>query len=221
MLEIGTSCIPTAYTAAETTLVTNFVSNGGKLWIMGENDGCGNPLATDLIVSALGATIVPDFLSQTLVANVDFDPNNPMTLFQGVNSFGFIGASTYSTPTDGVVASYTGGLPAVIAKEFDDGCVLMQGGINNIRNSEINSFDNRAFVSNAITFLDECNPPVVGGEFLPIDTTALLLAGVQTPLAWMMYAVGAIGIGAFLFTRNPNNVRNVKVILQDYLDRFR
>ena len=62
--------------------------------------------------------------------------------------------------------------------------------------------------------------PVVGGELLPIDTTALLLAGVQTPMAWMIYAFSAIGIGAFLFTRNPNNIRNVKVILQDYLDRL-
>ncbi len=60
----------------------------------------------------------------------------------------------------------------------------------------------------------------VGGELISLDTTALLLAGVQTPMAWMMYAFSAIGIGAFLFTRNTNNIRNVKVILQDYLDRF-
>ena len=55
---------------------------------------------------------------------------------------------------------------------------------------------------------------------MPIETTYLLLAGAQTPIAWMMYAFSAICIGAFLFTRNPNNVRNVKLILQDYLDRF-
>lgn len=61
---------------------------------------------------------------------------------------------------------------------------------------------------------------VVGGEIIPIDSTSLLLAGAQTPIAWMMYAFSAIGIGAFLFTRNQNNVRNVKVILQDYLDKF-
>jgi len=63
-------------------------------------------------------------------------------------------------------------------------------------------------------------PPVVGGELLSIETTSLLLAGVQTPMAWMVYAFSAIGIGAFLFTRNPNNMRNIKVILRDYLDRF-
>ena len=62
--------------------------------------------------------------------------------------------------------------------------------------------------------------PTVGGEYFTLDTTALLVAGLQTPMAWMMYAFSAIGIGAFLFTRNTNNIRNVKVILQDYLDRF-
>jgi len=60
----------------------------------------------------------------------------------------------------------------------------------------------------------------VGGEYFTLDTTALLVSGMQTPMAWMMYAFSAIGIGAFLFTRNSNNIRNVKVILKDYLDRF-
>jgi len=69
-------------------------------------------------------------------------------------------------------------------------------------------------------FMLAAGPGPVGGEFLPIETTALLVAGVQTPLAWMIYAFSAIGIGAFLFTRNPYNIRNVKVILRDYLDRF-
>jgi len=208
LLEIGSSCITTAYNAAETTLITNFVSSGGKLWIMGENTNCGNPLATDLIVSALGATIVSNTLSQTLVASVDFDPNNPATLFQGVNSFSFDGASTYSTPTAGVVASYSGGEPAVIAKEFDSGCVLMQGGINNIRNIDINLLDNRAFVSNAITFLDECNPPVkVGGEFLPIDSTALMLAGLQTSAIWMLPVLAGVAGSAFgvLYIKSRRN----------------
>ena len=64
-------------------------------------------------------------------------------------------------------------------------------------------------------------PTVVGGELLPIDTTALLLVAVQSPtLWWISGLLSAVGVGAFLFTRNPNNTRNVKVILQDYLDKF-
>jgi hypothetical protein len=62
---------------------------------------------------------------------------------------------------------------------------------------------------------------VVGGEFLPIDNTVLLLTAVQSPtLLWISGLLSVVGVGAFLFTRNPNNTRNVKVILQDYLDKF-
>ena len=60
----------------------------------------------------------------------------------------------------------------------------------------------------------------VGGEIIPIDATSLILAGAQTPSVWMVSALSALGVGAFLFTRNPSNVRNIKVILQDYLDRL-
>jgi len=61
----------------------------------------------------------------------------------------------------------------------------------------------------------------VGGEFLPIDSTALLLAAAQSPASWLAtLTIAALGIGAYVFTRNPNNMRNIKVILRDYLDRF-
>jgi len=39
--------------------------------------------------------------------------------------------------------------------------------------------------------------PKVGGEFLPIDTTALLLAGAQTNVVWIMSALAVIGTVAF------------------------
>jgi len=64
------------------------------------------------------------------------------------------------------------------------------------------------------------NCAVIGGEIIPIDATALILAGAQTPAVWMVSALSALGVGAFWFTRNPYNVRNIKVILQDYLDRL-
>jgi len=63
--------------------------------------------------------------------------------------------------------------------------------------------------------------PFIGGELSPIDTTALLVAGATSPIAWYMYAFTALGIGALWFARNPYNVRNVKTIMGDYLDRFR
>ena len=67
----------------------------------------------------------------------------------------------------------------------------------------------------------QCEQDVVGGTLLPIDNAVLLLAAVQSPtLWWISGLLSAVGVGAFLFTRNPNNTRNVKVILQDYLDKF-
>jgi len=49
----------------------------------------------------------------------------------------------------------------------------------------------------------EC--PVVGGELLPIDNTALLLAGAQT-FSWMIPVVlSVIGIGLFVVSRKSEN----------------
>lgn len=56
----------------------------------------------------------------------------------------------------------------------------------------INNFD--------VLDLEDFDPcGLVGGEILPINTTALLLAGVQTNLAWMIpIAFSAVGIGVIL-----------------------
>jgi len=46
-----------------------------------------------------------------------------------------------------------------------------------------------------------CEIMAVGGTFLPIDTTALLLAGVQSISMWMIFGVlSAVGIGLAVFT---------------------
>jgi len=69
----------------------------------------------------------------------------------------------------------------------------------------------------------ECIPDErdVGGEFLPIETTSLLLAAASSPAAWLTsLTIVALGIGAYVFTRNSNNMRNITVILRDYLDRL-
>jgi len=41
----------------------------------------------------------------------------------------------------------------------------------------------------------------VGGEYFTLDTTALLLAGIQTNLAWIIPVLSAAGIGAFILRK--------------------
>ena len=49
----------------------------------------------------------------------------------------------------------------------------------------------------------ECND--VGGEFLPIETTSLILAGAQS-FSWMIPVIlSGIGIGLFVFRKSENS----------------
>jgi hypothetical protein len=51
----------------------------------------------------------------------------------------------------------------------------------------------------------EVPPPKVGGEFLPIDTTALFIAGLQSSAIWMLPTlVGAAGLGAYFIKSRMN-----------------
>lgn len=62
---------------------------------------------------------------------------------------------------------------------------------------------------------------IIGGTIIPIESSSLLLAGVQTPAIWMLSGLSALGIGACWITRNPYNVRNIKVLLEDYFDKIK
>jgi len=50
-------------------------------------------------------------------------------------------------------------------------------------------------------------PPVVGGEFLPIDSTALVLAGLQTSAIWMLPVLAGVAGSAFgvLYIKSRRN----------------
>jgi len=58
----------------------------------------------------------------------------------------------------------------------------------------------------AVAFeLDVPPPPPVGGEYLPIDSTSLLVAGAQS-FSWMIPVVlSVLGIGLFVVSRKPEN----------------
>ncbi len=50
-------------------------------------------------------------------------------------------------------------------------------------------------------------PPVVGGELIPIDTTALMLAGLQTSAIWMLPVLAGVAGSAFgvLYIKSRRN----------------
>jgi len=60
------------------------------------------------------------------------------------------------------------------------------------------------YIDNVQVLVDDV---VVGGEFLPIDHTALLLAGAQTNAVWIMSAlavIGSVAFGALYLTSRKN-----------------
>jgi len=51
-------------------------------------------------------------------------------------------------------------------------------------------------------FIDTCTDVLVGGTYIPIDQSALLLAGVQSVSMWMIpVVIAGIGIGVFVIKR--------------------
>ncbi len=70
------------------------------------------------------------------------------------------------------------------------------------------SGDEQVFSTNIFTLV-ECipAPQPVGGEFLSIDSTALILAGAQTNAVWIMSAlavIGSVAFGALYITSKKN-----------------
>jgi len=54
-------------------------------------------------------------------------------------------------------------------------------------------------IENIFTRMD-----MVGGEMFPTNMSALLLAGVSVNLMWILPAIAAVGIGAFVVSRKRN-----------------
>jgi len=52
-----------------------------------------------------------------------------------------------------------------------------------------------------LNFAQTCSAVFVGGEYFTLDQTALLVAGLQTNLAWIIPVLSAAGIGAVLIRK--------------------
>jgi len=197
----GFDCLFPVYTGAEVSLIENYVNNGGALFVISDFGTAPGECAsfTHPVLASFGITSVPPVDDTIFVSGTNFDPNNPSTLFQGVNSFQWFTGASYAT-NDGVVATdgiFPLGNPKMVAKTVQNGCIVATSDFNWI-GSEILQLDNRQLGLNVFTFLNECiSKPVVGGEFLPIDSTALVLAGLQTSAIWMLPVLAGIAGSAF------------------------
>lgn len=56
-------------------------------------------------------------------------------------------------------------------------------------------------------FAGKCKPQIIGGEIIPIESTSLLLAGIQTTAIWMLPSIAGITAGAY-FVRTRMNKDN-------------
>jgi len=200
-------CLTSTYTAAESTQIANWVNDGGALLLLNDNAACGP--ATHPVTTALGETANVFNINTIFNSATNWDPTNPSTLWNGVSNWNYFSGSDYQPSVDTVATDgvFPMGDPIVISKEIGDGCALIMGESDWTSDPFIVSNDNQQLALNTLLFLNECIEPdkVVGGEFLPIDSTALLLAGAQS-FSWMIpVLLSGIGIGLFVVSRKSEN----------------
>jgi len=200
----GGACQNTPFTQAELDSIEDYVNNGGALALFNELSGCSSTNAISQVFGETpNANSVPN---EVMTPGVNFDPNNPATLFDGINEFHYNAAGGDYQPSPDAVITHVGtGNPVMIAKESGEGCVLMIGDGDWIQRDFILAGDNLQMGVNIFKFLNECISPIVGGEFLPIDSTALLLAGLQTSAIWIIPTLaGLAGAGFYLIKFRTN-----------------
>ena len=180
--------------------------NGNGFWDSGRNGYVGTNAAAvtvvmrfdfnDGAVCAVGGFVnyAPDLFPDPFVIRALDNGNAVLETFDVRND----------APIDTPLAQNDGAFRGIVRASNDIAAIELTG-----------EFD----VLDDLKFSRNCG--VVGGEFLPIETTSLLLAAASSPAAWLTsLTIVALGIGVYVFTRNPSNIRNIKVILRDYLDRL-
>ena len=199
-------CHPSGIGAVAEAAVIDWVTNqGGELLILEEYNGCGGGSAA--LTAAFGATwttsnVITFGVPGEEYDSTEFDATHP--IMAGVTTMNMAAGTSFTS--DGTLATVVtdndDGNPVMLAGPVNDGCVVITGDSN--WPSEYFGFislnDNQLVANNVFNFMNNiCNgvPPVVGGEFLPIDATALLLAGAQTNAVWILSGLAIIGSGAF------------------------
>jgi hypothetical protein len=204
------ACLGGSYTVPQATSIANWVSAGGELLLLQEHSGCGS--ATNNITTALGETQNFDQTPfEVYTSGVNYDPNNPSTLFLGVATWqNFFGDSYVNTPDE--VVTNVAGDAVLISKKIGTGCALISGDTNWAYEDVapgigISANNNQQLALNTILWLNECVEPQqqVAGELLPLDSSALLIGGLSSMSVFMIPAVAGIaGAAVYLVKYRAN-----------------
>ncbi len=208
------ACNPAGIGAAAEAAVLDWVNNqGGELLILEEFVGCGGGSAA--LTAAFGATwngnsVITIGFPGEAYTGAALNAAHP--IMAGVTTMNMQAGSDFTS--DGtlttIVTDPTNDLPVLLAGPVNDGCVVISGDSNWMSelSGAIDIADSRVAANNVFNFMNNiCNQVKVGGEFLPIDSTALLVAGAQTNAVWILSAlavIGSIAFGALYITSKKN-----------------
>ena len=145
--------------------------------------------------------------------NIDLTNSDDVRIMYSVADFD-VDVIVRLTDSDGDWAEQTstlaGGTVAVTSILFDNETFVLapsaSSGVLQLNDIEEISFffDTTVALTDYVIEKLDITMEMVGGEMFPVDTTALLLAGAELNAIWILPAIAAIGIGAFIVTRKRN-----------------
>jgi len=109
-------------------------------------------------------------------------------------------------PSDSTYTIETVNLPSSLFGQFLDGAAVLRIDFNSSGGTNPPGSGEPIYLDySKITITCTPAPSVVGGELLPIDSTALMLAGLQSSAIWMLPVLaGAAGAGAYYIKTRMN-----------------
>ena len=186
--------------------ILDWVNNdAGELLILEEwGVGCGGGSA-DLTL-AFGATwegnqaTTCGFPGENYDAT-EFDAAHP--IMAGVTSFNMQCGTDFTSDgtLDTIVTDSTNDRPVMLAGPVNNGCVVITGDSNWMADlsGAIALNDARIVANNVFDYLNNVCNDVVAGELLPIDNTALFLAGLSSSAVWIIPTLaGLAGAGVII-----------------------
>ncbi len=198
-------------TGTQLTNVQNFLANGGvvvtefdasDMWFNGKLASLSGTLTNNFFFACGSClvTVVDAANPLSFALPPSWNSANPIQVFQV-----YSGLDPSIKVAAEVQGTNEGDLPVV-------GCIDVGGGTAVIFFSDFQDFsgatvEEQQLLLNAIHISACEEDEIVGGEFLPIDSTALVLAGLQTSAIWMLPVLAGVAASAFgiLYIKSRRN----------------